>query len=366
MESEFPKSQIAGVQTVIPAKATLHRKVRPISAEDAAGAGIFRRTLDIVLYYKHGSGDTDSGWVGAGWIKESRGRALTEQPALSGRLRRRKAEEDGGGLEVVANDSGVRLVEAKFPASMPEFLELAKRDMAKAEAETLFWRDIDEDDPQFSPLFYVQVTNFECGGYSVGISCSILLADIIIGTDFIRRWSEIHSSILLHNNDEPTPTPVFYLPALKQDISYLSTLSTSVSIRSVSEPVVFRAKPTSLGSEIRERFASIHTEKVLGSELVGRSCPDVFLFVKEQGDEKLEVRSRSYGGEVSHENDDDGDFEESAQFSELSFWPGKRPNHSSCKIGSVSDGLVLVVPYPCGDDDDMSKSMVKMIVASPP
>lgn len=153
METKIiPKSMIAGVQTVMPVEVTQHREVRSISVGDPVGVGIFRRTLNIVTYYKQ-EGD-DSGWLAAGWIKESLGRALTEQPMLSGRVRRTKAVD---GLEVVANDCGVRLVEAMFKASLPEFLEMVKRDKSRAEAEIVFWRDIDELDPQFSPLFYVQV-----------------------------------------------------------------------------------------------------------------------------------------------------------------------------------------------------------------
>lgn len=157
METKIPKSMIAGVQTVMPVEVTQHREIRSVSVVDPVGVGIFRRTVNIVTYYKEaGDSGGERGWLVAGWIKESLGRALTEQPMLSGRLRRRKTAGNDG-LELVANDSGVRMVEAKFPASLPEFLEMAKRDKSRAEAETVFWKDIDEDEPQYSPLFYVQV-----------------------------------------------------------------------------------------------------------------------------------------------------------------------------------------------------------------
>lgn len=157
METKIPKSMIAGVQSVMPVEVTQHREIRSISVVDPVGAGIFRRTLNIVTYYKE-AGDVsgERGWSVAGWIKESLGRALTEQPMLCGRLRRSKTVAEDG-FEVVANDSGVRLVEAKFPASLSEFLEMVKKEKSRAEAETVFWKDIDEDEPQYSPLFYVQV-----------------------------------------------------------------------------------------------------------------------------------------------------------------------------------------------------------------
>lgn len=162
METTLKKSMIAGLQTVPPVEVTKHRRVRSISVGDPLGSGIFQRTLNIVTYYKHAGDCGDRGWLVAGWMRESLGRSLTEHPMIAGRLRwRRKtttADEDG--LEVVANDCGVRLVEARFPASLPEFFEMVKRDKSRAEAETVFWTDIDEVDPRFSPLFYVQVTNY--------------------------------------------------------------------------------------------------------------------------------------------------------------------------------------------------------------
>lgn len=56
---------------------------------------------------------------------------------LSGRLWRRKTVEEDG-FEVVANDSGVKLVEPKFQASLMEFLEMVKRE-TKAELKQLMF-----------------------------------------------------------------------------------------------------------------------------------------------------------------------------------------------------------------------------------
>jgi hypothetical protein len=56
---------------------------------------------------------------------------------------------------MVSNDTGVRLVEAKITMTLQEFLGLEENE--KAEAELVSWMDIDEQNPQFSPLLYVQV-----------------------------------------------------------------------------------------------------------------------------------------------------------------------------------------------------------------
>lgn len=148
-----PKSQIEAFQTVTPLKVTDPREVRLISTAEPIGSGIFTGCLNIVLYYNKAMVE-DSGWLVAGWIKESLGRALREQPMLSGRLRR--GEDGHGELEIVSNDSGARLVEAKISVPLQEFLDLKEKE--KAETELVFWKDIDEQSPQFSPLLYVQAS----------------------------------------------------------------------------------------------------------------------------------------------------------------------------------------------------------------
>ncbi|KAL0736718.1 hypothetical protein Bca4012_012928 [Brassica carinata] len=354
METIVHKSMIAGVQSVMPVEVTQQREVRSISVEDPVGAGIFRRTLNIVTYYKQAGDGGDRGWLVAGWIKESLGRALTKQPLLCGRLRRRRrttGEEDG--LEVVANDSGVRLVEARFPASLPEFFEMVKRDKSGAEAETVFWRDIDEADPQFSPLFYVQVTNFESGGYSIGISCSILIADLLLETDFLNKWATIQAS-LAHSHT--TLKPIFYIPSVKRD-KFIDELPRPVSVLDRGECLVFRSKTCS------------KTPLACMKKTV-KATEDVFLFSKEQsGGEnntterhgmKVEIHSR----EEAIGGCDCGDHVEETDVGvllDVSLAFEDKFEFNSCWVGSVAKGVVLIVPSTLGD----AKSLVKFIVASP-
>lgn len=148
-----PSVQIEGLQTVTPVKATDPRPTRRVSAVDPAGSGLFQKSVNVIIYYKK-TEEEDSGWIAAGWIKESLGIVLADEPLLSGRLR--ACEDNGvGEYEVVSNDSGVRLIEAKFCMSLSEFLE-----KESPEGQLVFWKDIDELVPQFSPLLYVQVNLF--------------------------------------------------------------------------------------------------------------------------------------------------------------------------------------------------------------
>lgn len=55
-------------------------------------------------------------------------------------------------MEIVSNDSGVRMVEAKTEMKLDEFVE-----MKGDEGKLVFWEDVVESSSQFSPLFYVQV-----------------------------------------------------------------------------------------------------------------------------------------------------------------------------------------------------------------
>ncbi|KAK7850783.1 brassinosteroid-related acyltransferase 1 [Quercus suber] len=120
--------------------------------------------------------------------------------------------------QIVSNDGGVRLIETQVAVTLSVFLELKEKE--EAEAQLVFWNDIDEHDPQFSPLFYVQVTNFQYGGYSIGISCSILLADLMVKEKFLTSWANIHNNILSSNNE--LKKPFFYLPNLKGMVEYYS------------------------------------------------------------------------------------------------------------------------------------------------
>ena len=150
--TNVPKLTIEAVQTVVSYKVTDQQRSCRVLATDPIASGIFRRCLHVVLYYKNVS-EEDSGWIFAGWAKETLGKAISKQPILSGRLWRGK---DGDGeLEIVSNDSGVRLIETQVAVTLSEFLELNEKE--EAEAQLVFWNDIDEHDPQFSPLFYVQV-----------------------------------------------------------------------------------------------------------------------------------------------------------------------------------------------------------------
>ncbi|EEF30598.1 uncharacterized protein LOC8267950 [Ricinus communis] len=342
-----PKPQIEAIQTVPPFVVTDPRQFRQVSvAKEPIGSGIFKGCFNIVLCYNKAM-EKDSGWLVAGWIKESLARALKEQPLLSGRLRR--GEDGHGELEIVSNDSGVRLLEAKINnMSLQEFLDLKERD--KAEAELVFWKDIDEQNPQFSPLFYVQVTNFQCGGYSVGISCSFLLADLLIMDNFLQKWAKIQSEMISKN--EGPEVPIFYLPNLKPANLSPNSIFSSTPRENCGQTMIFRMSTESM--DLKEQsFKKLALLCLEEAEQTGRKIlPDEFTFfvkestkiIKVENCKKTEVAKSHMKNQIMSSCASLKDY---LGMNELAFREGNGPARVSLWIGSVtSNGIVVGIPFP--------------------
>ncbi|KAA8522176.1 hypothetical protein F0562_012849 [Nyssa sinensis] len=353
------KSQIEAVQSVTPMKVTDPRWSRQVSVTDSHGSDIFWRCLHIILYYEKGSGE-DSGWLVAGWMKESLGRALVEQPMLAGRLRRVE-EGDDRELEIVSNDSGVRLFEARISKTLSEFLDLKEKE--DAEAELVFWKDVDEQYPQFCPLFYVQVTNFECGGYSVGLSFSILLADTLVITSFLKRWANIHNN-LVSKTDIPK-IPMFYVPNLKPKVCSITNPYGLSPTRNHGQSMIFKIGNKNLNqSDDMGKTVSLlcikEAERKLGIEMASKFSlivkePSENIKVENYEKEELVQKPSSFISGITCSSW--GDLEAS----EVAFHEGNKPVHVSHWISSVSgEGLAMVIPSP-----DEGVSGLNVIVTVP-
>lgn len=200
------------------------------------------------------------------------------------------------------------------------------------------------------------MTNFESGGYSIGISCSILIADLLLETDFLTKWAKIQSSLA---HSKTTLKPIFHLPSLKKDIgNFLTELSRSASVLDRGEPVVFRAKACPKMSLACMKKAVVTRDK---------ASADVFLFNNEQGggecDDGMKVEIHSRDEAISEcDCDCGGDLEETdVGVLNVSLAFGERFEGISCWVGSISKGVVFVVPSTFGD----GKSLAKFIVALP-
>lgn len=209
--------------------------------------------------------------------------------------------------------------------------------------------------PLISPIFFFQkqVTKFECDGYSFGISCSLLLADIFLKENFLKRWVDIHRNLLLAKDGIPE-MPLFYLPNLKKDIP--SSLSADISSSSPTKnsgqiTMIFTVvSPEQYVYYSEEDFNSLamlsvaEAESKLGSKL----GPDFSLmFVTEPGNvvkiekcSKYEIKPKqSVPNRIDSASWDD------FGANVLEFCEGNRAVRVSHWIGSVSGELVVAIPY---------------------
>ncbi|PON97882.1 Transferase [Trema orientale] len=391
------RSEIEAAQTVPPLKITVPKKVRQVSSSPsllswslssssaAAGhvcPGVWGGCLYMVLYYNKLASGEDSGSLHAGWIKESLARVLSEQPLLAGRLQKGDTIGGGGGEEeeeeeevyvIVANDAGVRLVEARMPLTMSEFLldlDSSKSNSTKkeAEAELVFWKDVDDTDPQFCPLFYVQVTKFECGGYSFGISCSLLLADILLKENFLKKWADIHKNMLSKNGIPERP--LFYLPSLKiAPSSNVTNIINSEASKDCGQTMIFNATYSNEDELITSTLALLCVEEAMAKLGSKMALEFTFSYVKAPGNVVLLEKCSKHDQLAIKPDLNIKDRIKSATWDdfgmmELEFRKGNKPVRVSNWIGSVSNGLIMATPYYSEDRQDVP-SGVKIIVRVP-
>ncbi|XP_057478839.1 uncharacterized protein LOC130766171 [Actinidia eriantha] len=216
----FPKPQIGAVLSVVTLKYSGFRVV--VGRVDE---GIARESV--------------GGGTGARWeAKARRGRGRSETRDRVERQWRQTAR--GTNLKTWA-----------------EFLDSEDREREAAEAALVFWNDIE------------LVTSFQCGGYLIGISCSLFVADPMAITSFFRRWAKIQNKIVFEA--EMTKLPIFYLPNLKPNGSPLTNQS-------------------SLNQSAKTLIVKIDTNEL---NLNDESCLALMLFCIEEVGIKLGVKMTS-------------------------------------------------------------------------
>ncbi|KAM5573067.1 spermidine hydroxycinnamoyltransferase 2 [Rosa sericea] len=328
----LPEAHIESVQSVMPFKITDPRPARQVLAADPVGLGIFQQCLHILLYYTKAIQE-DSGWLHAGWIKESLSRALLEQPLFAGRLR----TSDGGELEIVANDSGIRLVETRTPMTMAEFLSY-KDSTEDTEDKLVFWKTIDEQSPQYSPLFYVQVTYFQCGGRSVGISCSVLLADLLFKENFLKKWANIHHNLL---SDKCLPaTPFYNFPHVENSGKSCKNIFVSIPSKKCGKTMIFNVAAEKADSE-NDDALQLCVEEAESKFGFGKLFVKINISscsaIKVENFQKEGLAKPKLSRIAEADWDDFG-------AKEVEFREGNKPATVSYWFGFISGGLVMAVP----------------------
>ncbi|KAH7672017.1 Transferase protein [Dioscorea alata] len=133
---------------------------------------------------------------------------------VAGRIRR----TDSGRPFIRCNDSGVRIIEAQCDKTINEFLEIEHSSVdGQFAADKVLGPDLG-----FSPLVYIQLTRFKCGGMAVGLSWAHILGDAISATNSINMWGQF-----LTKNKSPTDQNI---PKIQpKRINNLSTKLTSAT-----------------------------------------------------------------------------------------------------------------------------------------
>ncbi|KAL1552481.1 protein ECERIFERUM 26-like [Salvia divinorum] len=215
-------------RTVISTKPVEPGKFSPLSVLDRI---MERNHVRIVLYYslptRRRPGELTK------MLRESISEALSAYPRASGRLVRTPE----GHWTVKCNDAGVRMVEAKVDGTVQEWLHNVDREK---ELMLVHWEEIFHK-PYFWSTFYAQITEFECGGVAIGLSCSHMLSDPISATALIKAWAD--TTLGGHT----APSPVFRpLPTRPQQAANTPTNPSSIDhYKSATEGGACTPPPTS-------------------------------------------------------------------------------------------------------------------------
>ncbi|XP_031477808.1 hydroxycinnamoyltransferase-like [Nymphaea colorata] len=197
-EGLMSRVQLKAKKTVVSGQPCRQGKVYPLSVIDHM-MGLY--SLRLIFYYDHPlpvkeqqprrlAGMSNNHSSGRGGpvvvpLEESLSEALAFFPPVTGRLNR----DADGNWEVKCNDAGVRTVEAAVPgATVAEWLEAAD---PEAELSLAQWEKM-PDDPTFWSPFYVQLTEFRDGGFSIGLSCPHMHADPHCAALLVKAWGDVH------------------------------------------------------------------------------------------------------------------------------------------------------------------------------
>ncbi|EMS63107.1 Agmatine coumaroyltransferase-1 [Triticum urartu] len=169
-----PQMHIVSVQTGLPTRVVEPERTRLIAvATPPLSETVLQHRLRAVLYYR----TDDAPWEEGIWVKESLGEVLCFFPEIAGRLRRGTS----GSWGVKLNDAGVRFQQATVEVTMEDFLA----DQGRNEAALAPW---------------INLSQFQGGGYAIGVSCTVLLSDPLSLARFLLTWARKHRDMKAQNN----------------------------------------------------------------------------------------------------------------------------------------------------------------------
>ncbi|KAG2306800.1 hypothetical protein Bca4012_084233 [Brassica carinata] len=102
-------------------------------------------------------------------------------PWITGRLRR----SSSGRPFIKCNDCGTRFVESQCDLTVDEWLRVQDRSVD----ESLVYHQPVGPDLAYSPLIYIQMTRFKCGGIALGLSWAHIMGDPFSLSHFFNLWT---------------------------------------------------------------------------------------------------------------------------------------------------------------------------------
>ncbi|XWS13360.1 hypothetical protein CRYUN_Cryun36dG0030900 [Craigia yunnanensis] len=129
-------------------------------------------------------------------MKETMFNCFNDYYITSGRIKR----TESGRPYIKCNDCGVRFVEAVSDKTVDEWLEIGDDSLHNL---LVYHRAIGPE-LSFSPLVFLQVTRFKCGGMSLGMSWAHILGDAFSASDFINSLCQHMASLKVN---EPLALP---------------------------------------------------------------------------------------------------------------------------------------------------------------
>lgn len=114
---------------------------------------------------------------------------------VAGRVRRPDADADAAAAAadrpyVKCNDCGVRIVEAQCDRALEDWLR-DDDDAAVDRVRQMCYDKVLGPELFFSPLLYIQITKFKCGGMALGFSWAHLIGDVASATTCFNHWAKI-------------------------------------------------------------------------------------------------------------------------------------------------------------------------------
>ncbi|PIA31828.1 hypothetical protein AQUCO_04800017v1 [Aquilegia coerulea] len=259
--------------------------VRP--AEDTPKRNLWNSNVDLVVprmhtpsvyFYRPNGSPT---FFDSHVLKEALSKALVPFYPMGGRLIR---DEDGR-IEINCNGAGVLFVEAVTDSIIDDFGDFAPTLELRQLIPTVDY----SGDISSYPLLVLQVTQFKCGGVSLGVGMQHHAADGASGLHFINTWSDMARGIdltippfidrtLLKARDPPTPTfkHIEYQPppSMKVPLSQTDPNAIAVAIFKITREQLNILKAKSKNGGISYSSYEMLSGHVWRSACRARGLPD--------------------------------------------------------------------------------------------